>query len=103
MIYMIICNCYGFDESIHDFYYGTFTNNLNSITNNHGEDLASILYFITHSSERKNLQFSYDDLLLMAQDIAIHANINTNTSLKNCYNLLIINNDYFTQLISKYN
>ena len=103
MIYMIICNCYGFNESIHDFYYGTFIHNLNSITNNHGEDLASILYFMTHSSERENLQFSYDDLLLMAQDIAIHANINTNTSLKDCYNLLVINNDYFTQLISKYN
>ena len=33
MIYMIICNCYGFNESIHDFYYGTFIDNLNSITN----------------------------------------------------------------------
>ena len=31
------------------------------------------------------------------------ANINTNISFKDCYNLLIINNDYFTQLISKYN
>ena len=103
MIYMMICNCYGFDDSIHDFYYGTFIDNLNSITNDYGEDLASILYFMTHSNEKEQLPFSYNDLLLMAQDIAIHANINTNSSLKNCATLLVINNDYFTQLISRYN
>ena len=39
----------------------------------------------------------------MAQDIAIHANINTNTSFKDCSDFLILNNDYFKQLISKYN
>ena len=102
MIYMMICNCYGIDNSIYDFYYGTLIDNLNTITNEHGEDLASILYFMTHSNEREYLQFNYNDLLLMAQDIAIHANINTNSSLKNCTELIVINNDYFTQLISRY-
>ena len=101
MIYMMICNCYGLDNSIHDFYYGTLVSNLNLITDNYGDDLASILYFITHSHERETLQFSYTDLLMMAQDIAIHANINTNSSLNDCKELLVINNDYFNQLISE--
>ena len=101
MIYMIICNCYGLDESIHDFYYGTFVNNLNYITDNYGDELASILYFIAHPEERKMLQFSYTDLLIMAQDIAIHANINTNSSLESCSELLVVNNEYFKQLISR--
>lgn len=102
MIYIIICNCYGLDKSIHDFYYGTFITNLNSITNNYGNSLASILYFITHTEERKNLEFTYDDLLQMAQDIALHANINTNSSLETCSEFLVITNDYFNNLLSKY-
>lgn len=101
MIYMMICNCYGLDESIHDFYYGTLITNLNSITNNYGDDLASILYFITHHEERKNLPFSYNDLLRMAEDIAIHANINKHSSLNGCSELLVIDDEYFTQLISR--
>lgn len=100
MIYMMICNSYGLDKSIHDFYYGTFITNLNSITDNYGTDLASILYYITHTEEIEKIQFNYNDLLMMAQDIAIHANLNTNSSLEDCTKFLIINTDYFKNLIS---
>ena len=41
------------------------------------------------------------DLVMMAQDIAIHANINKQKSLKNFSEHLIINNDYFSNLISR--
>ena len=65
-------------------------------------DLYPAIFIITLDDDKVK-SFSYNDLLLMAQDIAIHANINTNSSLKNCATLLVINNDYFTQLISRYN
>ena len=40
-------------------------------------------------------------VIMMAQDIAIHANINTQKSLENFSEHLIINNDYFSNLISR--
>lgn len=99
MIYMMISNAYGKDEIIHDFYDGTLIENLNLITDNYADELASILYFLAHPSERKNLPFSYTDLIMMAQDIAIHANINSNKPIESYSELLLVNNDYFSELI----
>lgn len=100
-LYMIISNAYGDDELIYDFYNGLLIENLNQITDNNANQLASILYFLEHPTKCQELPFSYDYLIMMAQDIAIHANINTQKSLENFSEHLIINNDYFSKLISR--
>ena len=98
---MLISNAYGDDELIYDFYNGLLIENLNQITDNNANQLASILYFLEHPAKCQELPFSYDYLIMMAQDIAIHANINTQKSLENFSEHLIINNDYFSNLISR--
>ncbi len=100
-LYMLISNAYGDDELIYDFYNGLLIENLNQITDNNANQLASILYFLEHPAKCQELPFSYDYLIMMAQDIAIHANINTQKSLENFSEHLIINNDYFSNLISR--
>ena len=100
-LYMLISNAYGDDKLIYDFYNGLLIENLNQITDNNANQLASILYFLEHPTKRQELPFSYDYLIMMAQDIAIHANINKQKSLKNFSEHLIINNDYFSNLISR--
>lgn len=100
-LYMLISNTYGDDELIYDFYNGSLIENLNQITDNNANKLASILYFLEHPAKRQELPFSYDYLIMMAQDIAIHANINTQKSLENFSEHLIITNDYFSNLISR--
>lgn len=103
-------NIWGEEETINLLIKGTFDDELDSLTcEGFGKKLSDNLLVIGHYYELYDSDKQFEKLLLVGQDIVVHATANycsklTNESerkqiLLNCKEMLLIKNDYFLSLL----
>ena len=110
-LYMLVWNIFGKTDTLKAYCEGELNNKLNNVSDGYGTDLSNMLTILNHYDAYKNrINFSYNELLYMAQDILVHATVNKANMeldpnhkqymLDACLDGLIIKNDYFTELLS---
>ena len=110
-LYMLVWNIFGKTDTLKAYCEGELNNKLNNVSDGYSTDLSNMLTILNHYDAYKNrINFSYNELLYMAQDILVHATVNKANMeldpnhkqymLDACLDGLIIKNDYFTELLS---
>lgn len=110
-LYMLVWNIFGKTDTLKAYCEGELNNKLNNVSDGYGTDLSNMLTILNHYDAYKDrINFSYNELLYMAQDILVHATVNKANMeldpnhkqymLDVCLDGLIIKNNYFTELLS---
>ena len=110
-LYMLVWNIFGKTDTLKAYCEGELNNKLNNVSDGYGTDLSNMLTILNHYDAYKDrINFSYNELLYMAQDILVHATVNKANMeldpnhkqymLDVCLDGLIIKNNYFIELLS---